>query len=290
MPLDDFSGIPSLDDEQGLSQFLQQQELAAAGFGAAPAANAQPQEQPQVQQPTAQPQVQQPTSQPAPQAQPAPQPRTYTQEELAAILAQVDAIRQRQAQAQPQPRVAPQPQPNAQPQGRAPAYSPQEIQFINQALAQGYSMTAIQNAINSRRAQGGYNPQVANLEQRMDALQRYLATQEYREAEAEFVDRLTEFGDKFGLSEQDLVTFGQTAMQKGINIAVGNVDLEAVFRAVYPEQYAIRSQRIAQANSSQIYGGSSAAEPTGVQSQKAAAEYARQFLLGRMPNYPRNNK
>lgn len=286
MPQDDFSGIPALNDEQGLSQFLQQQELAAAGFGAAPSANAQPQGQPTAQQPTAQPQVQQPTSQQAPQTQ-AEQPRTYTQEELAGILAQVDAIRQRQAMAQAR---APQPQSQPQPQSRAPAYSPQEIQFINQALAQGYSMTAIQNAIDSRRAQGGYNPQVANLEQRMNQLQQYLATQEYREAEAAFVNRLTEFGDKFGLSEQDLVTFGQTAMQKGINIAVGNVDLEAVFRAVYPEQYAIRSQRIAQANSSQIYGGSSAAEPTGVQSQKAAAEYARQFLLSRMPNYPRNNK
>lgn len=281
MPLDDFSGIPSLSDEQGLSQFLQQQELAAAGFGAAPSA-AQPQEQAQ---PAAQAQPAQPAAQPAPQAQPE-QPRTYTQEDLAEILAQVDAIRQRQAQMQPKPAS----QPSAQLQGRAPAYSPQEVRFINLALAQGYSMAAIQNAINSRRAQGGYNPQVANLEQRMDALQRYLATQEYREAEAEFVDKLTEFGDKFGLSEQDLVTFGQTAMQKGINIAVGNVDLEAVFRAIYPDQYAIRSQRIAQANSSQIYGGSSAAEPTGVQSQKAAAEYARQFLLGRMPNYPRNNK
>lgn len=275
MPDNDFSGIPSLGDEQGLSQFLQQQELAAAGFGApAPAAQPAPQEQPQGQ---PQPDTQ---AQPAPQAQPG-QPRAYTQEELAGILAQVDAIRQRQAAAQPR---AFQP---AQPQGAAPAYTAQELQFINQALSRGYSMQAIQSVIDNRRAQSGYNPKVASLEQRMDRLQQYLATQEYREAEAAFVDKLTQFGDKFGLSEQDLVTFGEAAIKKGINIAVGDVDLEAVFRAVYPEQYAIRSQRIAQANSSQIYGGSSAAEPTGVQSQKAAAEYARQFLLGRMPNYPR---
>lgn len=273
MPDNDFSGIPSLGDEQGLANFLQQQELAASGFGPAPAAQpAQPQ------QPDAQ---SQPAAQPQPQLQPQPQPaapRTYTQDELAAILAQVDAIRQRQA--------APQPQPQPQPQRQA-AYSPQEIQFINQALAQGYSMQAIQNAINQRRGQSGYNPQVASLEQRMNQLQQYLATQEYRDAEAAFIEKLTAFGDKFGLSEQDLVTFGNAAMQKGINIAVGNVDLETVFRAVYPEQYAIRSQRIAQAPSSQIFGGSSAAEPTGAQSQKAAAEYAKAFLAQRMPNYPR---
>lgn len=287
MPDNDFSGIPSLGDEQGLSQFLQQQELAAAGFGApAPAAQPAPQEQPQGQ-PQPDPQAQ--PAQPAPQAQPG-QPRTYTQEELAGILAQIDAIRQRQAAAQPrafQPFQPAQPAQPAQPQGAASAYTAQELQFINQALSRGYSMQAIQGAIDARRAQSGYNPKVASLEQRMDRLQQYLATQEYREAEAAFVDKLTQFGDKFGLSEQDLVTFGEAAIKKGINIAVGNVDLEAVFRAVYPEQYAIRSQRIAQANSSQIYGGSSAAEPTGVQSQKAAAEYARQFLLGRMPNYPR---
>lgn len=286
MPNNDFSGIPSLGDEQGLSQFLQQQELAAAGFGApAPAAQPAPQEQPQSQ-PQPDPQAQPATqATQATQAQPG-QPRTYTQEELAGILAQIDAIRQRQA-AQPRAFQPFQPAQPAQPQGAASAYTAQELQFINQALSRGYSMQAIQGAIDSRRAQSGYNPKVASLEQRMDRLQQYLATQEYREAEAAFVDRLTQFGDKFGLSEQDLVTFGEAAIKKGINIAVGNVDLEAVFRAVYPEQYAIRSQRIAQANSSQIYGGSSAAEPTGVQSQKAAAEYARQFLLGRMPNYPR---
>jgi DNA-binding transcriptional MerR regulator len=167
-------------------------------------------------------------------------------------------------------------------------YSQEEVSFINTALRQGYSMEAIQSALNSRRAQVGRLPQVNALEQRLDMLQQHIETQEYKAAEAAFIDKLTEFGNKFGLSEQDLVTFGQTAYAKGINIAMGNVDLETVFRAVFPEQYAIRSRRIAPANSSQIYGGSSAAEPTGAQAQKAAAEYAKQYLLGTMPNYPRN--
>ena len=280
MQENDFSGIPALGDEQGLSQFLQQQEIAAAGFGPAPQQQQQQQQQPAQPEPAQQQQVQ-----PQPQVQnlqiQQPQQRTYTQAELQAILAQVDAINQRQVQNR-------QVQPAQQP--RQPAYTQQEMAFINQALAQGYSMGAIERAIVQRRGGQGnpYGQQVAQLQQRMDQLQQYLATQEYREAEAAFVERLTDFGNKFGLSEQDLVTFGNAALQKGINIAVGNVDLETVFRAVYPEQYAIRSQRISQAPSSQIIGGSSAAEPTGVASQKAAEAAARAFLQTRMPNYPRN--
>lgn len=276
----DFSDIPALGDAQGLTQFMQRQDMAAAGLGTPPAAQPaqQAQAQPQVQ-PQAQPQAQ---PQQAPQVQPqlqqqAQQPaqqRTLTDAELAGILARVDAMRQAQRQGQPQQ--------------RAPMYSQEEVSFINTALQQGYSMEAIQSALNSRRAQTGRLPQVNALEQRLDTLQQYIENREYKAAEAAFVDKLTEFGNKFGLSEQDLVTFGQTAYSKGINIAVDNVDLETVFRAVFPEQYAIRSRRIAPANSSQIYGGSSAAEPTGAQAQKAAAEYAKQYLLGTMPNYPRN--
>ena len=288
----DFSDIPALGDAQGLSQFMQRQDMAAAGLGMPPAAQpaqqaqAQPQVQPQVQpqaqpqpalqaQTQVQPQFQQQAQQPA-------QQRALTDAELAGILARVDAMRQAQRQGQlPLQR-------QGQPQQRAPMYSQEEVSFINTALQQGYSMEAIQSALNSRRAQAGRLPQVNDLEQRLDRLQQHIETQEYKAAEAAFVDKLTEFGNKFGLSEQDLVTFGQTAYSKGINIAVDNVDLETVFRAVFPEQYAIRSRRIAPANSSQIYGGSSAAEPTGAQAQKAAAEYAKQYLLGTMPNYPRN--
>lgn len=69
----------------------------------------------------------------------------------------------------------------------------------------------------------------------------------------------------------------------GINLA--NVtDVEAVFRAVYPEQYAIRSQRIAGASASQIYGGASAMETPRAASSKLEDAYVDAFLKQAMPN------
>ena len=94
---------------------------------------------------------------------------------------------------------------------------------------------------------------------------------------------LTAFGDKFGLSENDLVVFGNTALAKGINIAQVS-DLESVFRAIYPEQYAIRVQRMQHTPTSQIFGGSTMFINPTAMSEQAADNYVEGFLKGAMPN------
>jgi hypothetical protein len=94
---------------------------------------------------------------------------------------------------------------------------------------------------------------------------------------------MTTFGDKFGLSENDLVTFGNKAMTMGINLTTVT-DVESVFRAVYPEQYAIRSQRIANNPTSHIYGGASTPEAPRAATSKLEDAYVDNFLKQAMPN------
>ena len=167
-------------------------------------------------------------------------------------------------------------------QPKGSGYSAQDQAFIARALQQGYTLEQINNFFVQQRGQSGRIDPV--LEQRLSQVEQYLKTQEYKQAETAFVNRLSEFGNKWGLSEQDLVNFGNTALQKGINIAVGNVDLETVFRAIYPEQYAIRSRRMTPTNSSQIYGGTSIPEGSRANAAKAEDAYVEAFLKGAMPN------
>ena len=63
-----------------------------------------------------------------------------------------------------------------------------------------------------------------------------------------------------------------------------NVDLETVFKAVYPEQYAIRIQRMSPTNTSQIYGGTSIPEGNRALASKAEDAYVEAFLKQTMPN------
>ena len=115
------------------------------------------------------------------------------------------------------------------------------------------------------------------------AVEDYLQQQQYAAEEAKFINKMNEFGAKFGLSEKELVTFGNAAMEKGINIA--NVtDIEAVFRVIYPEQYAIRVQRMSNAPTSQIYGGASTPENPRVSVNKLEDAYVEQFMKNSMPN------
>lgn len=284
----DFSGIPALDDTAGLEQVLQDQALAAQGVTPVP------QEAPATN----------PATNPAPatdpnagaagagnpaQANPAQgggvklDINNLSREDLARIIAQADAIRAAQAgNRQPAQGVR---QPVQNPNT---GYTQAERQFITNALAKGYDLGTIQKYIMQRRAQANPlgtvgNPNAA-IEQRMAALENYLQSKEYAAAQEAFVGRLSEFGAKWGLSENDLVVFGQTAMQKGINIAMPGVDFETVFRAIYPEQYALRAQRMTPANTSQIIGGSSV--PEGNRRAASAAEdaYVEAFLRQHMPN------
>ena len=264
MPNNDlFSGIPALDDAAGLESVVNQTALNEMGYGnpTVPAAlqtQTQPQPQTEPIQDPAQP------ADPAPLAQPAtPQ---YTAEQVAQIVA-----RNQQLEAQVRAQQTPQPQ--------ASTYTPQQAAIIKQLIDKGVPIERIQQALNGNRQQNA-------VVQRLQQVEQYLQNQQYAAAQNEFIAKMTTFGDKFGLSENDLVTFGNTALSKGINLTtIGTAeDIEAVFRAIYPEQYAIRSQRIAGANASQIYGGANTPEAPRASVSKLEDAYVDNFLKQSMPN------
>lgn len=257
-----FSGIPALDDSAGLEAYVNNSTLDDMGL-LNPSTPAALQTQPQQTEP-------EPTAEP--QAQ--PQVPQYTSEQIAQIVARNQQL-EAQAQAQAQARQS-QAQYN-QPQA---TYTPRQAAIIKQLIDRGVPIERIQQALNGNRQQN--TVQNATL-QRLQNIEQYLQDQQYAAAQNEFVTRMTEFGNKFGLSEDDLVTFGNAAMAKGINLTTVN-DVEAVFRAVYPEQYAIRSQRIAGSATSQIYGGANTPEAPRATTSKLEDAYVDSFLRQSMPN------
>ena len=261
-----FSGIPSLDDAQGLEQFMTNSQAEDFGFNSQVPAALQQQE-PQPTPAAGQPAPQEPT--------PAPTAPTFTSEQVAQIVARLQASNQNTQPAQRQPL------PNTVPQtAQQSAYTPQQAQTIKRLIDAGVPLEKIMASLNGNRQQNAAQQQVLN---RLQGIEQYLQNQQYKAEEANFINKMTTFGDKFGLSESDLVTFGNQALAMGINLA--NVtDVEAVFRAVYPEQYAIRSQRIAGASASQIYGGASAMETPRAASSKLEDAYVDAFLKQAMPN------
>jgi hypothetical protein len=252
-----FSGIPSLDDEAGMQSFMDNDALANLGLGTDTTPAALQQNVP------AAPAASEPVQTPAPA--PATSAPQYTADQVANIIARVQA----QAQAQAQPQVQQQ-----------QTYTPQQAAIIKQLIDKGVSMDRISAALNGQRAS---NAQQNAIMQRLSQMEQYLQAQQYQAAQNEFVDKMTTFGDKFGLSEEDLVTFGNKAMSMGINLTQVS-DVEAVFRAVYPDQYAIRSQRMANTSSSQIYGGSSTPEAPRATASRMEDAYVDQFLRASMPN------
>lgn len=259
----DFSDIPALGDTQGLENYLNNEALANQGL---------PTSQPNTADNSATGTADASAGQaPAASNTGAADTITLTKEQLNAILAS-------RGQAAPvQTRV---PQPNTPPV-QNPVYSAQEQTFIAKALAQGYSLTQINDFLARQNGAQNRNPV---LEQRLNQVEQYLRTQEYKAAENAFVSKLSDFGTKWGLSEQDLVTFGNAALSQGINIAMDNINLETVFRAIYPEQYAIRSRRMAPTSTSQIYGGTSFPEGSRANASKLEDAYVEAFLKGAMPN------
>lgn len=261
----DFSGIPSLGDTQGLDNYLNAEALAAQGLTP-------------VEQPAPAPET---PAAPATETTPSPlttsTPAGFTKEQLADLVSKVDNINKqlgnnRQAAT---PQTAP----------TTGGYSQQEQAFITAALQKGYSLDQIQQAITQRRAQTGVgNPQTLAMEQRIAAMEQFLRTQQYQQAQDAFISKVSNFGSKWGLSDTDIETFANEALKHGINIAMENVDLEMVFRAVYPKQYAIRSQRMTHTNASQIYGGTSIPEGNRAQSARAEDAYVEAFLKNAMPN------
>lgn len=277
---DIFSGVPSLNDVQGLEDYLNNENLRQIGLGTDPQNPLNNGQEPNS---NAGNSAQETPTQGQDSGQ--PQGVQYTSDQVNQLIQQVQSLQAQLAQQQQQQiqhqqiqRQVAQPQPTG--------YSAQQRQFINEALNRGYSMEQIMDVLNKRTAQ---NQAQAQINQRLDKIDEYLRTQEYKRAESEFISRLSAFGDKWGLSEQDLVTFGTEAYKKGINIA--NVtDLDTVFRAVYPSQYAIRSQRMNNTNTSQIYGGSSIPESSRVNAAKAEDAYVDAFFKQTMPNQYNNFK
>lgn len=262
-----FSGIPSLDDAQGMQDYMNQQTLNDMGVnGNMPAAlnydNGN----------GADPSID-PNSNPAPATPNTPQ---FTSDQIQQIIARnaqleanMNAIAQRQQAAQ-----------QMQAQLGRTEYNARQAEIIKNLIDRGVPLSAIARALQSGSANTRANTALNN---RIQAVENYLSQQQYAAEESKFIGKMTEFGNKFGLSENDLVTFGNAALEKGINLT--NVsDVETVFRAIYPEQYAIRMQRMSNAPSSQIYGGSSTPEAPRAMSAKLEDAYVDQFLKGAMPN------
>lgn len=264
----DFSGIPALDDVEGLSNLINQNALDNYVSNDTTPPLATPQTTPTVAsnptEGTVQP-IATPNSAPA---QPAVTTPTYTSEQIQQILErnrQLEAYIQTRQQAQP-----------AQPVQQSPV--------VQKLLNMGYSMEQINNAIAKRQAQASnVNVQQAQIMQKLQNLEQYIQQQEYAKQEDAFIDKMTSFGEKFGLSEADLVTFGNTALSKGINL-IDVTDVESVFRAIYPEQYAIRTQRMSNAPTSQIFGGMSGTETPRATASKLEDAYVDNFLKHSMPN------
>lgn len=252
-----FEGLPGLADTEGLTNFINQQQAQAQN----PQANIPPMLQPQNQE-------QENPAQDNPQPQAQPQVYNiggvqYTAAQLEQIVNQNKAMVQRQAIA------AQQSQPKS-------AYTPEQAAIIKELINRGVPMERIQNALHQNTAQ-------AQMNQRMQNIETYLQQQQYAIEESAFIDKMTNFGDKFGLNEDDLVEFANVALSKGINVAQVT-DVEAVFRALYPEQYAIRMQRMSAQPSSQMFGGSSIPEMPRANASKLEDSYVDAFLKSAMPN------
>lgn len=270
---DIFSGIPALGDTAGLEAYMTEQTAAQVTTDTGIPAALQLQDT-DVQTDTGAPA---PVATPAAPATPAPaQPATaptYTSEQVQEIIANMQA---QQARAMQQSAIQRQQQQTAQ----RPAYTPAQAAIIKQLIDKGVPFERIAEAMNAGRANA--NQQNA-LAARLQAIEQQLQAQQYAAEEQAFINKMTEFGDKFGLSEADLVTFGNAAYAKGINVAQVT-DLESVFRALYPEQYAIRVQRMSNASTSQIFGGSSVPEMPRAAASKVEDQYVESFLRHSMPN------
>lgn len=257
---EEITQLPALDDETGLQNLLQQKEMQSIGI---------------VPQPTQNTGTQAPAQpvQPAAVAQPTQQGPVYTEAQVQAILQQQAAARQT---------VAPQQQVPQQQPAQGVAYSERQTQLVVEAMRRGIPLDRIVNALNTNRQMGSPDYAQQLMSKVEELQQRFNQIEESKVAE-QFESKMTAFGNKLGLSERDLYTFGTKALENGINILYVN-DIEAVFRGLYPEQYALRVQRAQPQATSQIYGGSNVGT-TSQDTEKYAQQYAEQFLKNTMPNY-----
>jgi hypothetical protein len=255
---DEITQLPALDDESGLQNLLQQKEMQSIGIVPQPTS-------PATQAPA------QPVQQAA--AQPTQQGPVYTEAQVQAILQQQAAARQT---------VAPQQQVPQQQPAQGAAYSERQTQLVVEAMRRGIPLDRIVSALGTQR-QNGTPDYAEQLMSKVNELQQRFNQIEESKVAEQFESKMAAFGSKLGLSERDLYTFGTKALENGINILYVN-DIEAVFRGIYPEQYALRVQRAQPQATSQIYGGSNVGT-TSQDTEKYAQQYAEQFLKNTMPNY-----
>lgn len=269
-----FSDLPGLGDLAGLENYLNNQTIQNMGVN---------QQQPSalVPNPSTQPAPAQTNVETQPQTQPEPQPQqqaqpqvSFTNEQIAQIIEENNRLKQAVSNVQNQPT----PQPQTQ-----PTYTAQQAVLIKQLIDRGVPLDKIAESL---RGGNGNN----ELVRRIDSLEQHIRQQAYLAEQNAFIEKMTAFGNKFGLSEDDLVTFANKAYANGINVAQVS-DVEAIFRTFYPEQYAIRSQRLSNNNqSSQIFGGTSIPEAPRSSASRAEDAYVEAFLKGAMPNQYNMNK
>ena len=261
-----FSGLPGLEDTAGLEEFLNQETLKGLGF----------------ENPVTQTQTQAPAqNQDVNQTIPAPQ---FTSEDIQAIITKNQALENQIQQFNAQRQVSQNQNPN-QSQSQNPQAN-RQTEIIKQLIDRGVPLERIVSAMQNKNST---DPNKNILMQKVSQMEQYLQKQQYEAELNGFVDKMTSFGNKLGLSENDLVVFGEKAFAEGIDIRTVR-DVETVFRALYPEQYSIRSQRLSNQNSSQIFGGSSMQEAPRVANSKAIDSYVESFLKQSMPNsYPTRN-
>lgn len=286
MPDNIFSGIPSLDDVEGLQNFIDQQAIANLNTQTnvpnalepvAAHGNAN-----QEQNGTAQPQTDSNNSQTT-SSEGTENTFGFTSEQIRQIIARNTELENQlkhQNSSNVNANTGYNPYANSNSEYGTPEYNSDQAKIIKTLIDRGVPLSKIQDALNKNRNVASIN---SNLIDRLKRVEDYLQQQQYAAEEAKFINKMNEFGAKFGLSEKELVTFGNAAMEKGINIA--NVtDIEAVFRVIYPEQYAIRVQRMSNAPTSQIYGGASTPENPRVSANKLEDAYVEQFMKNSMPN------
>jgi hypothetical protein len=248
-----FEGIPSLKDETGLQNQLEQDVLSQLGI---------------VQQPAEVPGTPNIGATPAPAPAPAPtplqqpaQPQTFTEEQVKQLLQRYSQT----VQSQMDPEAVKRAQVN---------------QAINtEAARQGISREQVIEQLRARAQQAQNNPvleKVNNLEARLQQMQQ-------QEEAANFEKGLRGFGNRLGLSEEDLVYFGTKAYETGINLLYVK-DYESVFRGLFPEQYALRIRRASSPVAPQVYGGSAVGN-TNIDNTRIEDQYVDSFLKQSMPNY-----
>ena len=159
-------------------------------------------------------------------------------------------------------------------------YSPDLQRQIVTALQMGYSLEQINTALAKMQNTNSVN---AAVERRISNVEQTLQNYQVQQEAMEFEKGMYALGDRLGLTEDDLYTFGVAALNNGIDIFHVK-DVEAVFRGLYPDQYNVRMKRAQTQNSSQLYGGANM-QYNAQDAQRQVDNYVESFLRERMPGW-----